>query len=468
MEDIGDSLFSLSINRSWNSDSNTGVDPASPMTRTIVTLPRNATMLAIREEDLQTLSETLEHTLDGADKILQGLEADRELLPSAILRKCHEFADGIGYLAEELEGQSAGERTRLAEAIREDLRLFEKNGDEEEYAHRSSRELSFYPTSSAYGGRNGERMGNNGNDTIVEGNSAISEGEDDDILRAISGASNLLRDVEAAFRDIGNDEAEDIADAALIMARLFLLSLQNIHLNLLEQLTPDNRHDFERDNAMGSKYNQDRSTVRIEELSSDYGNVGTDRKGRRPIGEGGRKKPRGISHQQWRMRVLWPPLGPKIDTAMTWTREEATKRPLLAVALGLTLWPVAISTALIGTSVSLIDAAAQSTYDRFREGPWISVVEENAAQAYQAGRLTVATGKLVGKQSLKVMARQIERRGGLQPIVQDIGGMTLDRITHPVDTIGKIWDGFLWGFCVMKDATEDFLSMRQEAQESLM
>ena len=168
------------------------------------------------------------------------------------------------------------------------------------------------------------------------------------------------------------------------------------------------------------------------------------------------------------MRVLWPPLSPKVDTAMAWTRDEATKRPFLAVALGLTLWPVAISSALVGTSVSLIDGAVQESYERFREGPWLTVVEETAAQAYQAGRLTVATGKLVGKQSLRVVSRQIDRRGGLKPIVQDLGDMALNRITHPIDTIGKIWDGVHWGFGVVKDATDDFVSMRLESQESLM
>ena len=168
------------------------------------------------------------------------------------------------------------------------------------------------------------------------------------------------------------------------------------------------------------------------------------------------------------MRVLWPALGPGVDTAMAWTREEATRRPFLAVALGLTLWPVALSTALLGTSVALIDGAVQEAYDRFKDGPWISALEHGAAQAYQAGRLSVATGRLVGRQGLRVAARQIERRGGLGPVSLDLGGMALDKIAHPIDTIGKAWDGLHWGFGAVRDTAEEFLSVRRERRESMV
>lgn len=417
----------------------------------------DTTVLAIREEDLRILSDTLGQALEGADKTLQGLESDRDLLPSAILRKCQEFADGLGSLAGELEGQSIEDRRKLAEAIRDDLRLFD---EAEGYMKGDSRSISSNHDANPF-----QQIESSGNNAIRERDN--DEEKDEDILRALSGASTLLRDVEAAFREIGSDEAEEIADAALIMARLFLLSLQNMHSNLVEQLAPDNPNDFERGTSNRFGNENGRSTVWIEELSNDNGDDddASNAEGLPSTERHERKKNR---YQQRRMRVLWPPLGPKVDSAMAWTREEASKRPFLAVALGLTLWPVAISTALMGTSLSLIDGAVQNTYERFREGPWISVVEESAAQAYQAGRLTLATGKLVGRQSLRVAARQIERRGGIQPIVKDLGGMALDRITHPIDTVGKIWDGVHWGFGVVKDATDDFLMMRRESQDSLV
>ena len=460
MEDIGESLSSFgnrNLDFNFNTNNTTkssGVGSASsPTTGTTGTLGAPP-VLVIKEEDLRLFSDTLGQALDGADRTLEGLEADRELLPSAILRKCHEFADGLGSLAGELEGQSIQERKVLAGAIKDDLRLF----DEEREKH--LRRLTANAKS--------DTNNSNSNSNSMIDNSA-GEVKDEEILRALSGASTLLRDVETAFREIGNDEAEEVADAALLMARLFILSLQNIHSNLVKQLLGSGNDP----NRIQGKQSNTRSAAWIEELSNDDGdgddnvindsdNDASSNKENRPSGERRRTTRR---YQQRRMRVLWPPLGPKVDTAMAWTREEATKRPFLAVALGLTLWPVAISTALVGTSVALLDGAFQNTYERFREGPWISVVEESAAQAYQASRLTVATGKLVGKQSLRVAARQIERRGGLQLVVQDLGGMALDRIAHPIDTIGKIWDGVHWGFGVVKDATDDFVSMRRESPE---
>lgn len=245
------------------------------------------------------------------------------------------------------------------------------------------------------------------------------------------------------------------------MARLFLLSLQNMHSNLLGNLIPEN-------NDGGDQYQYNSNGFLIEELSSNNNNddAGETNPAKRPHQRKGRHSKRNNPHG--RMRVLWPPLGPGVDTAMAWTKEEATKRPFLAVALGLTLWPVAISTALVGTSVSLIDGAVQDAYQHFQDAPLISTLEQGVAQAYQAGRFTLATGKLVGRQSLRVAKRQLDRRGGILPIAQDLGGMALDRITHPIDTIGKVWDSVHWGFGAAKDASEEFMAARRERQENLI
>ena len=440
--------------------------------------PNGPMTMSINEKDLQILSTTIEHVLDNVDKTLTGLETDFDLLPTAIIRKCNEFADGIGSLANELENQSIEERKQLADVIRDDLQLYENNINAaiEDSTH------------------NYNRINNNNNTTAhsilnipsspVNGNNRNNNNDNDnEILQALSGASTILRDVENALREIGNDEAEEIADAALIVARLFLLSLQSIHDNISMSLTNssnsstgDNADDEGNNNIMNSNSNNNgRTTVMIEELSSDDDDDDDDDDDKN--NDNGNKKDKCPSKdrtsrrqrkQQRRMRVLWPPLGPHVDKAMSWTKEETTKRPLLAVALGLTLWPVTISTALIGSSVCLVDGAVQDVYEKFRNTPLIDAVEQSAAQAYQASRLTLATSKLVGKQTLRVLGRQINRRGGIGPIVEDIGSIALDRITHPIDTIGQVWDGCIWSLDVIKDTTENFLSMRHQEQESLV
>ena len=400
----GDSFFSPTFDRDQSS------------------LESNSGFLIIPQTDLVVLSETLEQALDSADATISGLEADRKLLPSAILRKCHEFADGLGSLAAELEQQSESDRKLLVEAIQNDLLLFEHDLQPQ--------------------------------DEIIEYHQPTTTTEDN-ILHAIVGASTLLRDVEASFREIGNEEAEEIADAALIMARLFLLSLQNISSNLSKQIDADSSN-IETSNT---------SSTWIEELNDEHENDNNNNNNNN--NQQPRTKSRRNNHR--RMRVLWPPLGPTVDSAMDWTKTEASKRPVLSVALGLSLWPVAISTALLGTSIYCIDGALQNTYNHFQHSSWIAIAEESAAQAYQTGRLMVATTKLVTKQSLKVASKQIERQGGIQPILQDLTGMVVDRVTHPIDTAGKVWDGLHWSWGVLNDAKDEFWRLKkQESAESLL
>mmetsp|Transcript_42303 Transcript_42303/g.47266 ORF Transcript_42303/g.47266 Transcript_42303/m.47266 type:complete len:424 (+) Transcript_42303:72-1343(+) len=395
----------------------------------------------INENDLRLISNTIKHVLDNVNTTIAGLETDRDLLPSAIIRKCHEFADSVGSLAQELESQSLEERKELANVIREDLRL----------------NIPFSFTTN--------KNSDIGND-MDNGNSRKAIDDNYNILQALSGASTILRDVENSLRDIGNDEAKDIADTALIVARLFLLSLQSIHTNISSTLTTsDNEEEEGKDNnfmmnSSSNNNNNGRIMVIIEELSRDDDDNDADKE---------KISSKDHQRQRRRQRVLWLPLGPHVDQAMSWTKEEATKRPLLAAALGLTLWPVTISTTLVGISISLFDGAVQDIYQKFQDGPIIGAVEQSAAQAYQAGRLTVVTSKILGKHTIRVIGRQIDRRGGIGSIVEDIGGIALNRITHPINTIEQVWDGCLWGFYVLKDRTEQFLSMRcQEEQGPLV
>jgi hypothetical protein len=163
-----------------------------------------------------------------------------------------------------------------------------------------------------------------------------------------------------------------------------------------------------------------------------------------------------------RVRVLWPPIGPSVDAAVGWTKEEATKRPLLAVALGLTLWPVAISTAILGGTARMADGVLQDAYKHFQEGPLITNLERGAASMYQAGKLTFITGKLAGKQTLRVVQKQIDRQGGFGPILENVGHMAVERLTHPVETAGMIFNGINWGIARVKDTVDQIVAIHQE------
>ena len=164
-----------------------------------------------------------------------------------------------------------------------------------------------------------------------------------------------------------------------------------------------------------------------------------------------------------RLRVLWPPLGPAVASACHWGKEAASQQPLLAVALGITLWPTAVITAVIGAPLVIADGFAQDLYNNFQDTPVIHGVERSAAQLYHSGRLTLLCGKLVGRQSLRLLSRQVKRHGGVGQIAHDVKNMALDRMVHPVETAGMAWDAVVFGAGALRDAFAHFQDKERQA-----
>jgi hypothetical protein len=128
----------------------------------------------------------------------------------------------------------------------------------------------------------------------------------------------------------------------------------------------------------------------------------------------------------------------------SWTKDEALKRPILSIALAMTLWPSALIGAFIGAPILAADWCIQSGYEKFKNTSVIETAEVSASNLIQVGRFYFLCSKLVVKQSVRVGKRQIERRGGIEQVARDIGDWTLDRVLHPVSTAGMIWDGAKW------------------------
>ena len=367
--------------------------------------------------------------LDHAEGALEELisatdEQGNNVLGTAIFRGCRELANAVGQMATELEQQSPEDRRALADACYQDVVMAQQHQEQQ------LENLLLTQT---------QRQTNTNNDnTLVteqpQNTDLSTQVSSDDILSALSGASTLLRDVEVGLRGMEQDEAEEIADVALTLARLFLASLQSVHSSIVDQ-HEEQQHE-----------EQQRTANRFEiiEEESDGETRGTKDSENKQRQNPSSQRKRKLRND--RLRVLWPPLGPAVATVCDWGKEEATKRPLLAVTLGMTLWPAAVLTALIGTPLVLVDPLVQHTYETFQEGPIVSNVEKAAAQAFQAGKLSLVCGKLVGRQSLRVLNRQIDRQGGMGAITQNVGGMVVDRALHPVETVGALWDGLQWGW----------------------
>lgn len=357
--------------------------------------------------------------LNTADAAISDLEKN-DMLGTAITRGCKDLADAIGGLADELDKQSDEDRRALAKACLEDVSVHTDLLLEDE-----------------------SRPGPIETMPSME----MTQMSEDDMILALSGAASLLRDVEASFRSIDQSEADEIADVALTLARLFLMSLQDLY----STLTPQDLVE------MGTQKSQCLSGG-VEILDDDGVQVESIDTNQEPT-SGPKKNTRD------RVRVLWPPIGPAVTSACQWGKEEAEKKPLLAVALGLTLWPAAITATIVATPLVVADDFLQKTYESFSDKPLVENLERGAAELFAAARLCLLCGRLMTRQTLRVASRQIERRGGPQKVAQDLGGMALDRAMHPVETIGMAWNGITLGVGAIRDMVATVQEMTGKSME---
>jgi hypothetical protein len=339
--------------------------------------------------------------LQEADGQLQALDEDQVLGP-ALYRGSQDLAAALGDLASQLEEQSEEDQQALAAACQADLTAHALALQESDPDHMALRES---PPDD------------------------LAQLPIQDFVSVLQAAAVLLRDVEASLRAVQPAEAEEVAEVALTVARLFVASLQSaFQAQVLS--SPDNDLMFSR---------TPRSTLTIEELEDEEDESKTTQQNTTNDTTARRRQAR-----QDRLRVLWPPLGPHVWKACHWGHSAATDQPLLAVALALVLWPAAVATALTGAPLLVMDHVAQDVYQTFQEGPILVTLERGAAQAYHSGRLAWVSGKLVGRQSWRVAQRQLDRHGGLPGVAQQCVGMAVDRITHPVATLQGVWGGLCW------------------------
>lgn len=396
------------------------------------------------DQMLDTMGGILEHAYHALDEL-----TSNDLLGTAIFRGCRGLADAVGHLANELEQQSEDDRRALADACLQDVQEANRQGLTETVTYNNQQQqqpmkqlmqqqqqpmlnpltINNKPSSSQLQELSTKNNSNNNNDDLTI----------DDIVSALTGASTLLRDVEMGFRGIEEDEAEEIADVALTLAKLCIASLESVHSSIVQD--EEDKRQAEADRFELLEDNDDADT----DADGDESDKNTTTKKKLKQSQASAKKQQQRKQRNDRLRVLWPPLGPALSSACAWGQDEATKQPLLAVALGITLWPAAVITTFVGTPLVLADALAQHSYNSFEDGPIVSNVEKAAAQAFQAGKLSLLCGKLAVRQSLRVVHRQVDRNGGIKNIAQNLGGMAVDRALHPIDTIGSIWDGLQWG-----------------------
>ena len=414
-----------------------------------------------REEAARDVLGLVSDALDRASETLDDLERDRLLAP-ALQRVCNELADVVASVAKEIGMHDEERRRDFARACLQDAELVLFEGD-------TSNTASAAATFSALGNKNVRGDDQRDDDVVADLEPLAKEGgqergvpteheappgtanasfggrsslvaaqkvaslSEDDMLNAVSSAATILTDVEEVLRSIGQDEAEDIAEVGVTVAKMFVWSLQSVHRSVTPQSLAGTQTD-------GNSGNSGELNIEFLDDENDVGLSGQESSDQR--GEAIQSDP---ICDDLRMRCLWPPLGPAVALAGKWGADEASKRPILTVALAMALWPAALVAALIGAPLVAVDHAVQKTYEANRNSSIVAVAEHGAANLFHVGKLYYLCTKLVVKQSLRVGKKQVARRGGLGRVAVDAAGFALDRALHPIETASIALDWGMWG-----------------------
>lgn len=357
------------------------------------------------EEMWKSTMNGLADILKNVNDIVDSFEKDdgASKLGSSIQGFANDLADQVSELNDRLKNQNEEEKIDIAKAFIKDANDLKLTQEHQPSINAETEERKEISTAS-------EAMAN------------LTE---EDIVNALSGVQTVLTDVEVALRSIDKGEARELADVGLIVAKIFLFTLQSFHQSI--------------SNTGFSCLTQSRNTesMNIEVLDEDKESTSETDNTNKSTG----------SSSANRVRVLWPPIGPEVLKVGEWGKDAVMQKPLLAIALGMVLWPCAIITVFLGFPIVAADFVIQSGYEKASQSnnPVLAKVEQGAANLCQVGYLYFLCTKLFVKQSFIIGKRQMERRGGVTQVAQDIGSFALDRAAHPVETGTSIVNGVKMG-----------------------
>lgn len=432
---------------------------------------------------LQLIANFLNTAETTLNDIMERESAGQQVLGPGIVRVCHDLADEIEGVAKELRKEHTRAAQHLAHAISDhELNLIEEG------EHGSDEDMN---QSEVMGVKNETTLALA---SLTNSDSVASFQSQEEFISTLSTTHTLLIDTATALRAITHQEAQELGEVALDVARMFLRSLGMIHSNMI-QMTVLNDYQPQPIISHHAKERQERITLQKKTVAGiptkqnrvTWYNENTPSQNSPVIEILGEEEKKDCSPQKittelrysprlshipsspgsssvtitsssghsWeRVRVLWPPLLPAMNDAGKLCANCAKEHPIPAIAIALTCGPAAILTAaIVGPPLLAADWAIQNSYDALSEHtPMIENVEKGAASALQVARLAVLCSKLVTKQGLTVVERQIERRGGAGRICSDVVGGVVDMATHPVETACMTWGGIFWMGGALRDA----------------
>jgi len=429
------------------------------------------------QESLESALLSIGDALGHASDLLDGLENENSLAP-AIRRYAADLALVVGNVARDL--------IELEDVEKNDSHIDNSNGNDSDSDNDKRRkwaralledaqsqlalEVEQQGHSTMYSNSNptSQAVANRPNPVQKPKSAAgaITTLQEKDIIHAFSAARHILLDIEEVLLDISRnqEDAEEIADVGLVVAKMFLWGLQNVQ-NQVVRTVLDNDNDSGSGGGNCNKANkrQEDYSMRIEILDADEnvdhtddhnGDETDDRK------KQSNRQRRKRALDERRMRVLWPPIGPAVLNVASWGKEEAMHHPILSIALAMALWPMAIIVAFVGAPILAVDYALQSSYDALSKenggsssdsdsysepNPILRNVEIGAANLCHVGKFYYLVSKMMLKQGIRLTKRKIQRKGGLEKVVGDVGNWTVERALHPMESIGMAWNTVVGG-----------------------
>ena len=257
---------------------------------------------------------------------------------------------------------------------------------------------------------------------------------------------DLLHDMEQALRSVDEEDANDLADAAITVGHLLVAALQQVHSQFVPPpvATSDPRYSTTQRSYRTRRLEESPNITRLDdddnETTDDTDTHNSSTVKPSSSSSTGTMVPPYQPYKPKRARCLWPPLQPVAQNIFQYTQTEVLpKQPIYITApILLTCWPLLVTSTIIGSGMVVTDNVLQHVYDQIQDHPIIVTSEVTMASFLQTIKLGYLTTKAVAKPTLRVVKKQIQRHA---PHVQE---SVVYHIQHPLETIHATMTTALW------------------------
>ena len=193
---------------------------------------------------LQLIANFLNTAESTLNDITERESLGQQVLGPGIVRVCHDLADEVEGVANELRK----EHTRAAQHLAHAMSDHELNLIEEGDATNNNRNGGVEKEVNNIISEGGAITANNNDNALAQHSTTLTSSESvasfqsqEEFISTLSTTHTLLLDTAAALRAITQQEAQELGEVALDVARMFLWSLGKVHSNMI-QMTMSNEY----------------------------------------------------------------------------------------------------------------------------------------------------------------------------------------------------------------------------------